>query len=268
VCAAVLQICKASAATASQLSKLWKQPAHPKTLQQAPPQTVGSELAGLLQQTTQHVSELARLTSEAWDSAVLLSQQQQEGRHPIYAFLYVLFAATPVPTVTQLLCWLQQRPELLQLQLLAAADDGGAADTGSYSALWASCVTGKLHAKVCVLACSLLSVVPSTPVVLQLQQALLSACAQPAVLAAVSFQQFPASFPSSPKLKTYNTMQHHVSSKLGTSTSSQRHMRLKASACYVLFYRRVGAAAQPRWVLVLHWRPHLHSDGRRSGAVR
>ncbi|WIA12713.1 hypothetical protein OEZ85_006352 [Tetradesmus obliquus] len=140
------KICSVSAAAASQLNKLWKQPAQVKLLQQPPPAKVNPKLAGLLQQTAQHVSQLTRLASEAWDTAVLLNKQQQPWRcHPMLIFVEDLLAASPMPVLAQLLQWLQQRPELLQLQDLAATEGGdgdGAGNGGSYSVLWVTCVTG------------------------------------------------------------------------------------------------------------------------------
>jgi hypothetical protein len=89
------------------------------------------------------------MTHKAYNSALDLSisgrRQLQGCNQTVHDILEPIFVA-PVPMLAQILQWLQKRPELLELELLAVQGaNGGAAKgaPGSYSALWAQCVQGK-----------------------------------------------------------------------------------------------------------------------------
>jgi hypothetical protein len=78
-----------------------------------------------------------------------LQQQQQEaddGGQPGCNWLHLILDLHPVATLAQILVWLQQRPEVLQLPALVAAD-GSVVMQGvdSYTALWAGCSAGRLY---------------------------------------------------------------------------------------------------------------------------
>jgi hypothetical protein len=137
---------------ATDLNELWRHSPQATLLAQAPPQHIGPKLANLVKQTTQSMGLFLFCSpAVAWQFAdelqAHLQQQGQGNRRPVHALLEPIFAR-PVPTIALVLKWLQKRPELLELERLAAltaADikSDRATDDGSYMTLWAKSVQGK-----------------------------------------------------------------------------------------------------------------------------
>jgi hypothetical protein len=152
-----LQLCQRASSAAYALSRLWKQSAHVKLLQQPPARKISNKLASLLIQSKQHVIDL----EEALREATPICSDLVEGCHPQYGhdLVAAVMEAKPVSTIARLLVWLQQQPELLRLHAWedngddeddAAAGDEAAActsssssDPGIYGSLWLNSAIGK-----------------------------------------------------------------------------------------------------------------------------
>ncbi|WIA32490.1 hypothetical protein OEZ86_003308 [Tetradesmus obliquus] len=132
------ELCQAASEAASQLSRLWKQSAHTKLLQQPPTQKMSAKHAALFLQSKKHTAALEHALSLA---AQICADLQQQG-HPQHGqdFVDRVLASKPVPTLTRLLMWLQQKPERLQLHALEAWSTSPASSSSSnhldYGILW------------------------------------------------------------------------------------------------------------------------------------
>lgn len=141
----LLQLCQAASEAASQLSRLWKQSAHTKLLQQPPTQKMSAKHAALFLQSKKHTAALEHALSLA---AQICADLQQQG-HPQHGqdFVDRVLASKPVPTLTRLLMWLQQKPERLQLHALEAWSTSPASSSSSnhldYGILWMVTAGGK-----------------------------------------------------------------------------------------------------------------------------
>jgi hypothetical protein len=78
---------------------------------------------------------------------------QQKLPDELQCFLQDALASHAVATLAQLLVWLQQRPELLQLPALAA-DESARSSSHSHGALWLACTRGGPMAATHITPCS------------------------------------------------------------------------------------------------------------------
>jgi hypothetical protein len=134
--------------SAYQLARLWKRSAHAKLLLRPPAATISAKHIGLFQHSIQYAAAL--------EEAALASHEQmllQQVPADVQCFLQDVLASHAVATLAQLLAWLQQRPELLQLPALAA-DESAYSGCHSYGALWLVCSRGGPIAVTNVTPCS------------------------------------------------------------------------------------------------------------------
>jgi hypothetical protein len=133
----MLQLCYTCADAASSLSRLWKQSAHAKLLQRQPAERISAKQAALFEQSFQETAELGLCL----DELLKLQLQEDNREEDIQLILEETLAARPVAMLAQLLVWLQQRPELLQLPE-QAADTLAPAQESSYCKLWSGSIQG------------------------------------------------------------------------------------------------------------------------------
>jgi uncharacterized membrane protein YgcG len=121
-----LQLCNSASFAATALTRLWKQSAHVKLLQQPLARKISSKLASVLQLSAHHLVALADVLTEA---TPFCSDLVERG-HPEYGhdLVAAVMEAKPVSTIAQLLVWLQQQPDMLRLH--AWSEDDGFFDYG------------------------------------------------------------------------------------------------------------------------------------------
>jgi hypothetical protein len=124
--------------SAYQLARLWKQSAHAKLLKQplAAASSVKLKHLGLFQHSIQYAAALEEAAHVAHEQLL-----QQQVPADVQCFLQDVLASHAVATLAQLLAWLQQRPELLQLHELAA-DQSACSGCHNHGALWLACNKG------------------------------------------------------------------------------------------------------------------------------
>jgi hypothetical protein len=116
-----VQLCQRAGDAASSLSRLWKQSANAKLLQQPLAKKINNKLAALIKQSAQHMLVLEGVLSEAtpFCSDLAESGYPQYGHDVVAAVL----EAKAVSTIARLLVWLQQQPEMLGLHAWDDKDD-------------------------------------------------------------------------------------------------------------------------------------------------
>jgi hypothetical protein len=131
----MLQLCNTCAGAASGLSRLWKQSAHAKLLHRQPADRINAKHEALYNLSIDETAELGLCLDE------VLKLQSQESEACTQGLLEDTLAARPVAMLGQLLVWLQQRPELLQLPEEAAGNTAPAGEP-SYCELWKASTKG------------------------------------------------------------------------------------------------------------------------------
>jgi hypothetical protein len=134
----LLQLSNRCAEASWCLSRLWKKPAHAKLLHRQPADHITAKQAELIKQSASETAALALCIQQA------LHLQSQELEEHVQEFLEATFAARPVATLAQMLVWLQQRPELLELPAVAAEENPAPAERASYRMLWKASIKGML----------------------------------------------------------------------------------------------------------------------------
>jgi hypothetical protein len=124
---------------------LWKQSTQTKLLQRPPADRISAKNRTLHEQTYHETATLGLCLDE------VLQLQSEESLQLAEDLLQATLAARPVATLAQLLVWLQQRPELLQLPQ-QAAQQPGSVDESSYCTLWMCCSRGELYGTAMVAA--------------------------------------------------------------------------------------------------------------------